>query len=165
MSKKSCGSCNGRGKTTCYPCNGTGTRSGNYNQNCTSCNGTREQTCNTCGGSGLVNSDGTKDCFITTATLASLNKKDDCNELNTFRYFRDVYVAKHYPEDVTEYYLKAPILMEAMTMHEKSDEIFESLWNEKLKTAYKLILKEDYSNAYKLYKNTMIELSKTYEKN
>ena len=61
--------------------------------------------CNNCGFvPGKQSSSSSGGCFITTATLLSLGKDDNCRELNLFRNFRDTYVKDCYPSLILEYY-------------------------------------------------------------
>ena len=68
-------------------------------------------------------------CFITTATLATIGKDDDCEELNIFRKFRDNYVQDRYPKFSYLYYNMASLLVKKIDLRENSNEIYKRIWN------------------------------------
>ncbi|MDP4265235.1 MAG: CFI-box-CTERM domain-containing protein [Bacteroidota bacterium] len=111
-------------------------------------------------------SDNNSGCFITTATLLSLGKRDNCDELNTFRNFRDHWLAKQNdgPAMISEYYTVAPKIV--MTIDERSDkeEIYFNLWETKIKPCLDLIGCKQYEEAKSIYCSTVIDLKNKYLK-
>lgn len=69
-------------------------------------------------------------CFITTAVCTSLGKGDGCAELNTFRNFRDGWLAgvPGGPAKISEYYLFAPFIVRAIDRSGRSEEVYRGIW-------------------------------------
>lgn len=68
-------------------------------------------------------------CYITTATCLEYGKPDDCYELNTFRSFRDHWLAKE-PDGQTlirQYYASAPEIIELVNKQPNSSNIYRHL--------------------------------------
>ena len=102
---------------------------------------------------------GGSDCFITTATLASLKTIDDnCYELTTFRKFRDTWLKEHHPEDIDEYYRIAPRIVTGINASKESEMIYNKIWSNHLHPCLTLIENGKHSEAYELYKQTVKEL-------
>ena len=117
-------------------------------------------TCPKCGYVSRDYSHMNKGCFITSATLKTLNKPDDCYELQTFRHFRDSWLKTNHPEDIIRYYLTAPKIVNAIDNMEDSKEIYESVWHTYLKKCLTLIENEENESAYCEYKSMVKELEK-----
>ena len=107
-------------------------------------------------------------CFITTAVCKTLQKQDDCVELEQFRYFRDTYMQKtsELRSEVLEYYEIAPKIC---TEIEKEGEIFASekysmIWATYLKPAFEALNCGDKERTYDLYKNMVLRLKKELNK-
>ena len=80
-----------------------------------------------------------KFCYITTAVCRSLQKDDDCYELNAFRRFRDGWYAKT-PEgksNISEYYLFAPMIVRAIDGTENKQDVYRDIWLRHLKPCLK----------------------------
>ena len=80
-----------------------------------------------------------KFCYITTAVCRSLQKDDDCYELNAFRRFRDGWYAKT-PEGkakISEYYLFAPMIVRAIDGTENKQDVYRDIWLRHLKPCLK----------------------------
>lgn len=108
-------------------------------------------TCN-CGGG----------CFVTTAALIAAGKHDDCNELETFRKFRDEYLLQNYKDDVDLYYNISPEILRGIQTNEKQTEILTELWKNELSQTLILIQSNELELAYDLYKKTMKKLYEKY---
>ncbi len=115
-------------------------------------------TCTKCGHVTRDYSHMDKRCFITSATLRTLNKPDDCYELQTFRRFRDTWLKETHPEDIVHYYLVAPKIVEAIDAKDDSKEIYESIWRTRLQKCLALIENEENESAYREYKSMVEEL-------
>lgn len=53
-------------------------------------------------------------CFLTTVVVQGFGKADDCFELESLRRFRDGWLAKYHPEEIDNYYLEAPAVVERL---------------------------------------------------
>lgn len=168
MGQKTCSSCNGLGSSTkvvtCASCGGSGKHFDG--SNCTNCGGgrtvTKRETCYTCAGTRKVDGGG---CFITTATTTALNKGDKCIELETFRAFRDSYVASNYQQDVTDYYKKAPVIVQEINALPNAQEFYRRLWKHRLKKALVFIQNGENELAYQTYKQIVNDLEKQFLSN
>ena len=170
MEKKEvrCSTCNGGGIVTkdtfCNGCAGTGQGTGMGSTStrhiCSLCYGKgtipRNINCERCNGKGTVEQH--SGCFITTATLTALGKGDKCHELETFRRFRDTYVAENYPNDIEEYYAKAPLIVDEIQKKADAIIVFNHLWKNDLSLAYKAIMEGKDEKAYSIYRNAMERL-------
>jgi len=99
-------------------------------------------------------------CFITTATLTSLGKPDNCDELNTFRNFRDNWLAKQ-PDGQTlilEYYNIAPQIVKAINQQDYSHNIYSNLWRLEIEPCLRFIENRDYEKAKLSYCKVVAEL-------
>ncbi len=70
-------------------------------------------------------------CFITSAVCDSLNKPEDCYELQKFREFRDHYLMNSEAGQklVEEYYRTAPRIVTYLNMQMDSEERYRRIWN------------------------------------
>lgn len=102
------------------------------------------------------------DCFITTATIQSLGKEDDCYELSTFRTFRDTYLKQVAPNLIEQYYKIAPKIVEKIDNFEDSNQIYLQIWQNYLLTCLKLIEAKKNSEAVYLYQKMVNNLSEKY---
>lgn len=101
-------------------------------------------------------------CYITTACTVVHNLPDNCYELETLRSFRDNYIA-HTTEGINwikMYYNEAPKLVNRINSHEKSQEIYEYIYENLVKQSVKLVEEKEYNDAFVFYKNCVIELNK-----
>lgn len=92
-------------------------------------------------------------CFISSAVILTLNKRDDCEELETLRAFRDQKLLKT-PEGtnlVNEYYEIAPKIAKNIENSKRNVEISRYLFNEYIEPCLKLISKEQPVEAIELY--------------
>jgi len=103
-------------------------------------------------------------CFITTATLTSIGKPDDCEELNAFRQFRDNWLAKQKggKELIAEYYKVAPSIVAAIESNNKKGTVYSRLWRESIYPCLGLIKQERYEEAKQVYMAVVTELKKRF---
>lgn len=103
-------------------------------------------------------------CFITTATLLSIGKSDDCNELNTFRYFRDNWLLKEPDGDklISEYYLFAPRIVKSIDSLKNSKVVYITIWESAIFPCLKLINQNRMKEAKSLYCEVVLELKQKY---
>lgn len=105
-----------------------------------------------------------KFCFITTAACLSLDKGDDCDELNTLRYYRDNHLINDNDgyDLIKEYYYIAPKIVSNINSHSDSVEIYRKLHNDYILLAYKNILNKNYDEAKKIYIDMVAKLKEKY---
>ena len=97
-------------------------------------------------------------CFITTATLTSLGKDDDCIELTAFRQFRDTYLKNKFEDEIQEYYRIAPPICKKIDEQTNSKEIYLNLYDEYISKGYALLLENKSEEAHILYKQMIKDL-------
>lgn len=92
-------------------------------------------------------------CYITSAICTVLDKGDDCDELQTFRQFRDqvMHPNPKWRKLIQEYYKTAPDLAEKLQEHPDSRALCEKLYREFLKPCLNLIQEKRHSDAINLY--------------
>lgn len=103
-------------------------------------------------------------CYVTTAVCESLNKGDDCYELNLLREYRDEYLARQ-PEGeeiIKEYYDIAPTIVKRINRLENSHEVYLEIWEEYLNPCILLIEREERKACRDLYIRMVRDLQKKY---
>lgn len=105
-----------------------------------------------------------KGCFITSAVFKSLNKPNDCFELNSFRKFRDSWLKyqDNGKQDIEEYYKKAPLIVKNIELKNEKDLIYIEIWEIYLKKCLELITVGKYEEVRKTYSQMFLELKKKY---
>jgi len=111
---------------------------------------------------GFKNKSDSGGCFITTATCLALGKGDKCEELETFRHFRDTYVNQHHFELIKKYYEIAPLIVDSINTLENADELYRQVWIENLLPILKKIKNKNQNEAMVGYEQMVDELEKTY---
>ncbi len=103
-------------------------------------------------------------CFITTATLTSIGKPDNCNELKVFRNFRDNWLAKQSDGQklISEYYTIAPQIVKAINLQDDFNKIYNNLWKDSIEPCFKLIKDSSFEEAKKIYCKVVEELNKKF---
>jgi len=105
-------------------------------------------------------------CYITTAVCGSLNKGDDCTELQTIRSFRDDWLALQ-PEGIEiilKYYETAPVIVQEIDKLVNSSEVYSLIWENHLQSFFQSIKLGSHEFALKLYMNMVDELINEYMK-
>lgn len=87
--------------------------------------------------------------------------EDNCYELTILRWFRDNFVLE---EDINHYYEVAPIIVEAINKEEKSDIIYNYIYDNVVDYCVVQIENGNYTEAYNRYKNSIIALEEQYLK-
>ena len=100
------------------------------------------------------------DCFITTATLNSIGKTDNCDELNTFRSFRDKWLTRQADGQslISEYYKIAPSIVAAINSDTNHKIIYHELWKKNIEPCLNLLKQERFEEAKILYCDVVNEL-------
>ena len=102
-------------------------------------------------------------CYVTTACMHHYksNFDDNCYELTILRWLRDNFASE---EDKYHYYSVAPIIVEAITQLENSNEIFKNIYENIIVKCIEAIEDKKFKLAYNIYKLSMIKLEKIYAK-
>lgn len=95
-------------------------------------------------------------CYITTAVCKSLNKGDDCEELNILRNYRDTILCNEEDGEslIKDYYNIAPTIVKRIDKSDNASAIYSDLYNNYISKCI------DYINAgnFALCKNTYIDM-------
>lgn len=89
------------------------------------------------------------------------NFDDSCYELTVLRWFRDNFVSK---EDIEHYYDIAPIIVETINKEEKSDIIYNYIYDNIVDYCVEQIELGNYDKAYNRYKNSVLTLEEQFAK-
>nr|WP_294494383.1 CFI-box-CTERM domain-containing protein [uncultured Mediterraneibacter sp.] len=103
-------------------------------------------------------------CYITTAVCRSMNRPDDCYELETLRNYRDDYLI-HTPggrEIVEEYYNVAPTIVKRINRQADADKVYREIWGEYLNPCIRLIEEGRREECRKLYTEMVEKLEDKY---
>ena len=94
-------------------------------------------------------------CYLTTACMKYMQDKfdDNCYELTLLRWFRDNFVSK---EDIEHYYKTAPIIVKAIGQDEKSDIIYDYIYDNVVDYCVTQIENGNYEEAYNRYKSSIL---------
>ncbi len=103
-------------------------------------------------------------CYITTAVCRSLEKPDDCYELNLLRDYRDHYLMRTEggPDIVKAYYNIAPTIVKRIDREENASEIYKGIWEDYLNPCVHLIEEEKKEECRELYSDMVRSLEKKY---
>ncbi len=89
------------------------------------------------------------------------NFDDNCYELTVLRCFRDNFVSK---EDIKHYYEVAPTIVEGINNEEKSDIIYDYIYDNIVDYCVEQIEEGNYDKAYSRYKNSVLVLEEQFAK-
>ena len=84
---------------------------------------------------------------------------DNCYELTVLRWFRDNFVSR---EDIKHYYKTAPIIVESINSEEKSDLVYNYIYDNVVDYCVKQIENGNYEEAYNKYKNSILVLEEQF---
>ena len=102
-------------------------------------------------------------CYLNSACMKYFqeNFDDNCYELTVLRWFRDNFVSK---EDIAHYYEVAPIIVETINKEEKSDVIYNYIYDNIVDYCVEQIEQGNYDKAYNWYKNSVLTLEEQFAK-
>ena len=102
-------------------------------------------------------------CYLTSACMKYFqeNFDDNCYELTVLRWFRDNFVSK---EDIEHYYEVAPIIVESINNEEKSDIIYNYIYDNIVDYCVVQIEQGNYDKAYSRYKSGVLTLEEQFAK-
>ena len=109
-------------------------------------------------------SSGSEGCFLTTACVDVKGLPDDCDELQTLRSYRDIYLKnrKNGWEDINLYYDVAPRIVRNINKLPDAKHIWEEMYDSLVIPCVEMIKNGKNEEAYKLYKNTVEDLLGKY---
>ena len=99
-------------------------------------------------------------CFITTAACQTLNRQDDCYELNAFRGFRDNWLSQTEdgPAKIQEYYLFAPMIVQAIDASPRKAQVYRGIWQDYLAPCLDDIEQNKQQSCAQLYEKMVKDL-------
>ena len=102
-------------------------------------------------------------CYLTSACRKYFHENfdDNCYELTVLRGFRDNFVSK---EDIEHYYEVAPIIVESINNEEKSDIIYNYIYDNIVDYCVVQIEQGNYDKAYSRYKSSVLTLEEQFTK-
>ena len=103
-------------------------------------------------------------CFLTTACIRAKALPDDCDELQTLRYFRDGWLKKQEegPAAIQEYDEIAPKIVQAVDQREDAEAVWNQLYEELILPCVWLIHVGEMQDALLLYKKWTLKLKEQY---
>lgn len=103
-------------------------------------------------------------CYVTTAVCKSLNKPDNCYELNLLKDYRDHYLAKteNGTELIQRYYDVAPTIVKRIDKSGSAEAKYRSIWEQYLKPCITYIEEGKSEECGKTYINMIEELQKQF---
>ena len=103
-------------------------------------------------------------CFLTTACISAKGLPDDCDELQTLRYFRDGWLKKQEegPALIEEYYAVAPGIVQAINRQKDAGDVWNRIYEELVLPCVWLIHVGKMEDALFLYKTWSMKLKEQY---
>ncbi len=104
-------------------------------------------------------------CFITTAACAALQGRDNCEELEILRDFRDKHIndSADGRELVLEYYRIAPLIIQRIDGEDDPDSVYRALWTDYIEPSCHEIENNNYRVAKEIYIEMVISLCIKYQ--
>ena len=102
-------------------------------------------------------------CYLTTACMKHYMDEfdDNCYYLDILRWFRDKFVSL---EDKKEYYEIAPKVVDELDKLPNSNEVYNEIYYKVIQVCVSLIEENRFEEAYKIYKDNVIDLDNKYVK-
>lgn len=145
--------------SSCSTCNGQG---GRFEYEYVGCdNPGKWISCTECGGKGK-NCGKSGFCFISTAIYLNLSHDDNCPELQTLRSLRDWMSKNGMGDMVEEYYQIAPGIVKSLAAHKDGLSIYQTLYNDFLKSVLSLIKDGKMEEAVQRYKEMVSYCERVY---
>lgn len=104
-------------------------------------------------------------CFVTTAVCSSLNKPDDCEELQLMRHFRDSFLllSDNGNSLVMEYYRIAPEIIKKINMQHNAKDVYHFLYQNFILPSLDALKEGERNKAIDCYIRMVLSLSKAYD--
>jgi hypothetical protein len=101
-----------------------------------------------------------KFCYITTAVTETLGLADNCYELQSFRRFRDEYMAAQPRGElqIMEYYLTAPAIVAAIDRSPCKNQVYRNIWDRHLSRCLTMYEQNRYEECRQAYWDMVSEL-------
>lgn len=92
-------------------------------------------------------------CYITTACVEHMGLTDNCYELETMRYYRDILIKNdsEFREKILEYYRKAPIIVRGIMDSDNKEDILDDLYYNLVKKCVEMLEKGNLEKAKEYY--------------
>lgn len=99
-------------------------------------------------------------CFVSTACCEVMGLRDDCEELQTLRHFRDAYLlaSREGEKEVEAYYANSPRVLEKIRSEANSKETFRRIYHELVVPTVKMIHRKEYAAAHSHYSTFVRDL-------
>jgi len=112
--------------------------------------------------------EGSSGCFVSTACCEAMGLDDDCEELQTLRYFRDTYLlaSSEGRKEVAAYYTHSPRVLLKIRSTKNSNEYLRYIFHELVGPTVNLIQKKEYAAAhahYRAFVQNLIANSEAHE--
>lgn len=116
--------------------------------------------------SSTSSSSSSKSCFLTTATCKAMGKEDNCEEILSFKAFRDKWLIAQGDgvSIIKEYYKIAPLIVEQIENSPNPFDVYTYLWNTYIQKGYRYLQEQEFEKAKDLYIEMVLELKGTYIK-
>ena len=103
-------------------------------------------------------------CYITTAACQVRGMKDDCEELNLLRDYRDTYMASLQGGDqvILDYYDIAPSIVKHINMRPDAERIYDDIWQNYIGPCILLIREGKMEECMSLYTQMVLDLKEQY---
>ena len=114
--------------------------------------------------SGSNSGSGTEGCYLTSACVEARGLPDQCEELQTLRFFRDEYL-KRQPggqAEVEQYYAIAPEIVNAINRLPNATALWNCVFEELVAPCVRMIHADQNESAHRLYKAYSLKLSRLY---
>lgn len=98
-------------------------------------------------------------CYITSATVSSMNLPDNCDELNTLRWFRDhvMMCSDQGRREISNYYQTAPQIVTAINQRPDANQIYQEIFYRHITPSVSAIINGRHHDAYAIYKSMVSE--------
>lgn len=103
-------------------------------------------------------------CFLTTATCIALGKPDNCEEIISYKHYRDHILAKQPDGEklIIEYYRIAPMIVDIIDSQPNSKDIYIKLYETYIKPGYHYLLNNNLEMAKQTYIDMVKDLCEQY---
>ncbi|WP_102272119.1 tetratricopeptide repeat protein [Cytobacillus massiliigabonensis] len=114
--------------------------------------------------SSYSSSSSSSSCFLTTATCKAMGKEDDCEEILSFKAFRDSWLINEGDgvSLIKEYYKIAPLIVDQIENSSAPLDVYTSIWNTYIQKGYDYLLQQEFEKAKDLYIAMVLELKRRY---
>lgn len=103
-------------------------------------------------------------CYVTTACVEYMGLDDNCDELETLRYYRDMLVEEDekFRNEVLDYYRKAPVIVQKIMQSNDKNEQLSSLYENLVQKCVSLLKEKKIEEAKQHYVDVYHSLLEKY---